>query len=217
MKRHAGFTLLEMAIALVIIGLMLGGLMMPLLARQDQRNLAETQRQLALIRSALTGFAASHRAADSRPYLPCPDSTGDGSEDRDSDSGACSATGNEGGLPWMDLGLGRSDGWGRGFRYRVDPDFANSATGFTFSSPANLVVLQAAGAAKLADKLPLVVVSHGKLGEGTGADERENSDGDGSFVSHEPSAAVDNEFDDVVIWLPAPLLFSQMVDAGTLP
>jgi prepilin-type N-terminal cleavage/methylation domain-containing protein len=217
MKKHAGFTLLELAIALVIIGMMLGGLMMPLLAQQDQRNLAETRSQLAFIRSALTGFAASHRAADSRPYLPCPDTSGDGSEDRDTATGACSATDNEGGLPWMDLGLGRSDAWGRDFRYRVDPDFANSTTGFTFSSPASLVVLQAAGAAKLADKLPLVVVSHGKLGEGTGADERENSDGDGSFVSHEPVFAGENQFDDLVIWLPAPLLFSQMVDAGALP
>lgn len=216
-QSHSGYSLEELAIALMIVGLLFGGLTMPLLAQHDQRDVAETRSQLTLIRSALIGFAMSHSAADGKPYLPCPDSTGDGSENRDAVSGTCSAPNNEGGLPWMDLGLGRNDAYGRGYRYRVDADFANSVSGFSFGSSGNLVVLQAAGAAKLADKLPLVVVSHGKLGEGAGADELENSDGDGSFVSHDPSHASGNEFDDLLIWLPSSLLFSQMVAAGTLP
>lgn len=85
-----------------------------------------------------------------------------------------------------------------------------------------------------------VVVSFGANGYGgqdtdgnalavpTGADEIENSDGDAKFVRRRYSAGADScsdtggsnpfcEYDDLVVWIPAPLLKSQLVQAGRLP
>ena len=52
-----GFTLVEMTIVLVIIGLLISSLIPPLSAQMDQRNVNETREQLANIREALIGFA----------------------------------------------------------------------------------------------------------------------------------------------------------------
>jgi len=49
-------------------------------------------------------------------------------------------------------------------------------------------------------------------------DEAENIDGDGIFVWHTPVASSEvNEFDDQMLWLPAPLLYSKLIAAGVLP
>ncbi|MGE5028235.1 MAG: type II secretion system protein, partial [Betaproteobacteria bacterium] len=135
-RLQQGFTLVEMSIALVIIGLLLGGLLSPLAAQVEQRQISETQKELDEIREALIGFAASHPAADSKPYLPCPDTTNDGLEDRTGT--AC--TNQEGRVPWATLGIAEADSWGNRFRYRVTAAFSNSATGFTLSSPGDISV-----------------------------------------------------------------------------
>lgn len=59
---------------------------------------------------------------------------------------------------------------------------------------------------------------NGSLGTG-GADEQENMDGDGVFVSHEPrpSGAAGGEFDDLMVWIPAGLLYGRLIAAGVLP
>ncbi|MDP2785976.1 MAG: prepilin-type N-terminal cleavage/methylation domain-containing protein, partial [Sulfurimicrobium sp.] len=70
MKTHRnnafGFTLVEMAIVLIIIGLLLGGLLMPLSAQMEQRRISETQKTLDEINQALIGFAVANKR------LPCP-------------------------------------------------------------------------------------------------------------------------------------------------
>ena len=73
-QRHysRGFTLVELAIVLIILALLSGGLMMTLSSQVDQRSYRETQQQLQDIRDALLGYAASHPALDGKPYLPCP-------------------------------------------------------------------------------------------------------------------------------------------------
>lgn len=49
-------------------------------------------------------------------------------------------------------------------------------------------------------------------------DEAANLNGDGVFVWHTPVAFSEaNEFDDQVLWLPAPLLYSKLIAAGVLP
>jgi hypothetical protein len=77
----------------------------------------------------------------------------------------------------------------------------------------------------LATQLPVVLLSHGKNGAGafntsggtntapTSADELENSDTDNDFVSHTPTT----DFDDIVAWLPASILYNRMITAGRLP
>jgi len=225
-SRNTGFTLVELAIVLIIVSLLTGGLMMSLSAQVQQRQRSETQQQLTDIRDALLGYAASHSALDGKPYFPCPDTTGDGLEDRNGNS-CINASGQ---LPWGDLGLGNQDAWGNRFDYRVHANFSNNANGFTLGSSANLKVCeQATCTTTLASSLPAVVFSHGPNGLGavtsqnanlpaaTGADEVENNNADPTFVFHPPTPPGANEFDDLVIWLSPNILYNRMIAAGRLP
>lgn len=136
-SNHAGFSLVEMAVVLAIIGLLLAGMLLPLGAQIDQQNANETQRRLDMARDALLGFAITNRR------LPCPASaTSLGVEVIGTaftpGGGVCS-------LPWtghipaVTLGLlpvNSSqlfvDAWGNPIRYAVT-DFS---TAFTVSGTA---------------------------------------------------------------------------------
>lgn len=230
-----GFTLIEIAVVLVIVGLMLGGLLMPLAAQTDQRNLLEARRQLEDIKEALIGHALS------TGQLPCPArpelaSTGSGAGIAD-----CTVTGS-GVLPWASLGLKETDPWGRRFTYRATAHFSDAIAAATYGSsctppapPAyasfalcsggNIDVLSAAGGNMTAANLPAVVLSHGKNGAGaylpdgsqlpagTDNDEKENSDADAVFVDH----AMNPGYDDLLGWVPVAILLNRMVTAGMLP
>ena len=63
---QGGFTLVELAIVLIIVTLLTSGLMMSLMAQQEMMASAETQRRLNEARDALLGFAAANGR------LPCP-------------------------------------------------------------------------------------------------------------------------------------------------
>ena len=60
MKPQNGFTLLELAIVLVIVTILIGGLAVPLSAQIQARRIAETQKTLAEAREAIMGYAMSH-------------------------------------------------------------------------------------------------------------------------------------------------------------
>ena len=62
MKQVRGFTLIELAIVLVIITLLVGGLAMPLSAQIQARRIAETKKTLEEAREAIMGYAMSHTA-----------------------------------------------------------------------------------------------------------------------------------------------------------
>ncbi len=64
-----GFTLVEMAVVLVIIGVMIGGLLMPLSAQMEQKNLNETRMTLDDVKEALQGYAMANGR------YPCPAAT----------------------------------------------------------------------------------------------------------------------------------------------
>ncbi len=87
MKQARGFTLIELAIVLVIITILIGGLAVPLSAQIQARRIAET-------RTRHGGSAGRpDRLCDEphiphptlpgeiRHYLPCPDANNDGLED----------------------------------------------------------------------------------------------------------------------------------------
>lgn len=227
-----GFTLTEMAVVLVIVALLIAGVMLPLSAQQDIRLRQDADRTLIDIREALLGYAASHSAGDGKPYLPCPDKmtdTGDskhndGQEDRS--GGACEVQ--EGGVPWVTLGMGRQDSWNNRYRYRVTAAFSNSATGFTLTSAGDITVCADSAncaTSTVASAVPAIVISHGPNGFGAfrtvggtntapaGADELENTNSDGTFVSK----TSDTAFDDLVTWIPPTLLINRMVTTGKLP
>ena len=64
MKQMRGFTLIELAIVLVIITILIGGLAMPLSAQIQARRIAETKKILEEAREAIIGYAIAHRVID---------------------------------------------------------------------------------------------------------------------------------------------------------
>lgn len=232
-RRQSGFSLIELAIVLVIVGLLIGGGIATLTATTEQTRRSEARRQLEHVREALYGFAMSNGR------LPCPDANFPPDGQEDTGGGTCSQAG--GALPWVDLGLGRRDPWGSPLHYRVDvnlPNFADPGAdsgnpAFNLGHSANLKVVDGNGS-NIVTSAPAVVLSFGPQGgqvwtggspfctpapAGFSSDELENCDDNNNFVAAEyrPPDAADDRFDDVVIWLPLPVLKSRMVDAGLLP
>ncbi|TFW14825.1 type II secretion system protein [Massilia arenosa] len=230
-RMQGGFSLVELAIVLVIVGLMIGGLMTPLQTQFEQRRISETQRVLDEAREALTGFALRNG------YLPCPAiSASNGLEDRS--GGYCTGGRRDGLLPWATLGVAKADGWGHMLRYSVTPAFSNSQVLFGLATPRDITIGTRDSRGNLVtasgiNDVPAVVVSHGRNGlgavsetgvpvAGVGAanqDERTNAMGGIAFVTRPPSdaRAPGGEFDDLVVWLSPNVLFSRMVAAGALP
>jgi len=227
-----GFTLVEVAIAMLVVAIVLGGLMGPLAAQIEQRSVTQTERALEQAREALLGFAM----ANGRLPRPATSAT-DGSE-----RAADCATNAEctGYLPWAALGSPRGDAWGKLFRYSVTRSFANSAgPALTLSTAGVKRVMTRTGGAPviLADQVVAVVISHGPRNWGAGidggtiadgsssnADEDANATNDGQaaspFYSRTASAvpgAAGGEFDDLVVWVPQTIVASRLVSAGHLP
>lgn len=231
MKAQRGFSLVELAIVLVIIGLMIGGLLTPLSVQMEQRRINDTQRALDETREALLGFAIRNG------YLPCPAiSASNGTEHR---SGTACVK-RSGYIPWATLGVPKLDAWGRIYRYSVTPAFANSQYRFTLGTARDITIASRDGQGRLAaatgmGDIPAVVLSHGKNGFGAAsdlgipvaatidgnADERINAGAAGTaFVSRVPAdnpSAPGGAFDDLVAWVSPNVLFNRMVAAGTLP
>ena len=118
-RRHAGFTLIELAIVIAIVGVLIGGLLTPLRTQIDAARIREAERMLHEIRDALVGHAIARGA------LPCPDVVTDGIDGEA--PAACAGVTLEGVLPYRTLGVDRSDPWGRLFRYRVAQEFTRRA------------------------------------------------------------------------------------------
>ncbi|MFO7542284.1 MAG: prepilin-type N-terminal cleavage/methylation domain-containing protein [Thiobacillus sp.] len=204
MRRQQGFTLIEMAIVLVIITILIGGLAVPLSAQIQARRIAETNKTLEEAREAIVGFA---RTRGGTLYLPCPDTDGDGIENR---TGAlCDAQ--VGGLPWITLGTGQQDAWANRLRYEVDNNFSASS-GFNETTSLDET---ARSVKNVASEVVFVVVSHGPNRSGatntngialpppTGADELDNLDANRIYVSHEQTkaSATSEAFDDLLAWI----------------
>ena len=125
MKKGQGFSLIEIAIVLVVLGFLLGSLLHPLAKKVEQDKIKLTQHNLEEIRQALLGYAALHGC------LPCPAVEATGGEERtEVNINICSkpckySAVQEGFLPWLDLGVGRYDAWGNRFRYRVKKEYTD--------------------------------------------------------------------------------------------
>ncbi len=227
-KKSHGFTLIELAISLAVIGLLLGMLMVPLNAQIEQQRISDTNKELKLAVEAMLGFAVANGR------LPCPatattpsTTAGAGLENTAACAGATSAV--EGVVPWTTLGVAETDAWGHRFTYRVTREFANDPTGgmqatFALTDIGNIDVLGAGGTVIVADNMVAVIVSHGKNGAGafrtdgsqvlpvTG-DEAENADGDNNFITKMPDPA----FNDLVAWISPNVIKSRMVAGNRLP
>lgn len=108
-RSAAGYSIVELAIALAVIGVILGGLAIPIGNQLRESTYREANRQVAEAVDAVVGYATTHKTPGfpilytfyvvpsgqsgryhsravavpaGRPYLPCPDIDFDGLEDR---------------------------------------------------------------------------------------------------------------------------------------
>ena len=230
----SGFTLVELAIVLIIVGLLLSSLVSPLTAQIDQRNYNETEQQITEIREALIGFAVTNGR------LPRPaTSVSDGAENPAAcaDDAACT-----GFIPWTTLGVKRTDAWNKMVRYSVSPAYANATFSLTTQGSKKIQTRDNAGAISYligsaaacsasSPCSPAVIYSAGKNNWGvtedgtaladastTNADEDANETATTLFFSRNQSAVpTGGEFDDIVTWIPPYVLMNRMVSAGKLP
>lgn len=225
-----GFSLLELAIVLFIVALLLGGLLVPLAFKETQSDIRETRDQLEEIRQALLGFVYLNG------YFPCPDTDGDGEEDRTGSDCDVSPSPPIGGLPWVTLAVREQDAWGNRFTYRVTGGYSDTTdgTGCTPYTPGVSIALcsegdinikdSSPGGNNVATEVPAVVVSHGaNFNDPTGAesaDEEQNKIGGSDpalFIARDYSQAPGSGFDDIIIWISPNVLRAKMVSAGILP
>lgn len=137
LKKVSGFTLVEMTVVLVIIGLLLAGLLVPLREGIKQERRAETVDSLKTIEEALYGFTVVNGR------LPCPDCRvlgnpvcNDGQEDFAAapNDNQCLVDANlgvvgdalSGNIPWATLNNPQSDAWGSWFTYYVYDESADT-------------------------------------------------------------------------------------------
>lgn len=215
--RTAGFTLVEIAIVLMIVGLMLGGLMVPLATQADLRSQNETKKTLADIHEALLGFASA------RGRLPCPASPTSSGIESPTGGGDCTHD-LDGFIPAATLGITVTDGqgfavdaWGRRIRYAVTAADGSAfttagklrSTGLSALDPNLEVYGDAALTAKLTTVSPAVIRSTGK----NGAEESHPNPASRSFVSRDPAP----DFDDMVTWVSPYVLYGRLISAGQLP
>jgi prepilin-type N-terminal cleavage/methylation domain-containing protein len=233
LNNQLGFTLVEMAMVLIILGFLLTAFLMPLKAQRDVAFQLETQTTLENAKKALIGFAQANGR------LPCPatnnggafpDGTGTANPNG---SGVCNVL--VGFLPAVTLGLQPTDNqgyaldaWNNRIRYAITTANANAFTinngmnnlGISALTPDLRVCATTGCAASLINNAVAVVFSLGPTGGEPvgGNDENENLNNDAVFVSHTSTAAgaVNGEFDHIVTWLSPYVLYNAMITAGQL-
>jgi len=122
-----GFTLVEMAIVIVILGFVLGALLMPMQVQRQQQAQLQTENTLAIAKRALLGYAQTHGR------LPCPaTAVSNGIEQPIGGAAACTQA--VGFLPAATLGMQPADaqgyaldGWDNRIRYAVTQSSAGGA------------------------------------------------------------------------------------------
>lgn len=225
---QSGFSLVEMAIVLTIVGILLAGLLPTLSSQIEQQRRSETRKQLEEIKDALVGYAVING------NLPCPTTTADPANANygvaDTTCPPAGAT-SDGYLPWKTLGVSETDAWGSRrsgtsdpwtgyWRYRVDRNFAaaltlNTGFGTCPSATTDCLTIKDNGGNNLTTttERPIAIVySTGKniTADGQNASFESTS---GIYQSDVPSST----FDDITIWIARPQLFNRMVSAGRLP
>jgi len=260
MQLKNGFSLVELAVVLFIVSLLLGGVILTLSAREDQRATEETQRRLEAASDALVGFALAYKR------LPCPAAGATGDESLASGTpatgGPCTSNFN-GFLPGKTIGFQpldaqgfAVDAWGNRIRYAVasavvastcsagTPHFTsvnNLKANGVGCRPNDLLVCRSSAASTginpgaspptcgastnsvtNQETVAFLLHSAGKNGIGgaaSGPDESANTNGDAIFISRERGTIETGTgvYDDMLLWMPAGVLYSKLVAGGVLP
>ena len=235
--RVRGFSLVELSIVLVIVGILAGSAIVPLNRSIKHSYYKRTNLQLSMVREAMHGYLIS------KGNLPCPVPLGSQANATSNKTNACSLQ--HGGLPAALLGIigeqssggALLDAWGREYRYAVSM-FDHKELG-EVNAPDWLTVGEAAevGAANLSSELQLcrqssdtscpirdliadqivwIVLSQGERTK-EGKQEAENSDADNVFVVSAFSSNSEQPFDDQLIWASRSELVYWLLKANWLP
>ena len=233
--RQQGFTLLELSLVLVVVGILANMFIQPMGAQVETARRQRTDQLLDTVEQALIGFAIAHGR------LPCPAPWQGVAVEKNS----CAAGENFGVLPAVTLGLpgprneqgALLDGWNQPFRYAVSAadhpsagspglhDFTSSGewreVGMSeLASELQICAVAVSGncpaAQLLANQVPVLFFSSGKAQQAS-ATELENIDGDNVYVSHPFSQSSTNYFDDRIRWIPENILFFRLLQAGVVP
>lgn len=242
---HAGFSLIELAVVLVISALLLAGGLKILSTERQIRDRKAADAQLAEAIETLIGYALTHGR------LPRPAISAINGQERAACSNDAQCTGL---LPWEELSLVKTDPWGKILRYSVSPEYAGGDSGDILmqidaggtgsgATEAKMVMTtdpaNRANLMRLMHAVPVVVISQGPRNWGETQDgvslpansnhhpdEDSNVSGivDGStagtrFVSRpwSDTAHPRGEFDDQLRWLSPHILKARLVAAGRLP
>lgn len=129
-----GFSLVELAVVMMIVGLLLAAALIPFSTQIDLRSQADTQRTIDSVKESVIAFALANGR------LPCPanglapsGSANAGQELYDTTAKNCSQI--FGVVPWATLGVPEVDAWGRRFSYYVVQAFADDYSKLTWFGP----------------------------------------------------------------------------------
>ena len=196
MNKQSGFTLVELAIVILIMGLIIGGLAMPLSVQLENGRVKETRELLADTESAVHGYALVNG------HLPCP-ATPASNGLADVSGGGCTVQ--HGFVPASTLGIAGPrnadnlllDAWANPLRYSVTASDTDADGDWDFVVPGEMrdvtmpllvptlvicatatgstAVACADASVTLTDGAPLLLFSMGKdWGNFGGADQQEN-------------------------------------------
>lgn len=242
----AGFSLIEMAVVLVVMGLLIGYLILPLGVQRENRNILEARKKLQEIEEALYGFAIAN------DRLPCPATSTPASVGAENPAGGGVCQNPRGFVPAVTLGINGAvncdglltDPWGQPYRYSVTTSAANAyttaggiqAAGMAaLSAINNLQICDADGCPNvLSNNAVAVVYSIGGNWATFGSNDENQNAGeanqnstcglpangmgnDDTYVSRDRSDIVGSEYDDIMIWISPNILFAKMLAAGRLP
>ena len=244
LARQRAFTLVEMAMVLLVIGLLTKTAMAPLAAMQKHGQRKQAEQQLSSVRDAVFAHLVAYGA------LPCPLAATSGVlvvssavNDANREQRACTVS--SGYVPTAQLRVAGAvsdegallDPWGRKLHYSVSlsdavdtgnarlPDWTTTGEAAQVgvsNLSADLVLCnsavngQCAGRGVRADQIAFVLFSTGADNSVQGA-QAENLDGDNYFVVAEESIVDDNPFDDLLVWGSAADVMYWMLRMGWLP
>jgi len=205
-----GFTLIEIAIVMVIIGLLAGGgvSIMGMLTQRKARN--ETIAYLKETKEALISYATINGK------LPWADTDGDGSQNSNATSGT---------LPYLDLKVRPSDPYKRVLRYEINsnlgtdrPTTCNALKAGLTSGP-RLVDGDGSTssffiAAILISSGPMDLDSDGNVFDAvtSGSYQGDNTDGTPNYIRYPPI----DTFDDLVVYIGGNELYGNLCEYLTL-
>lgn len=188
-QKQTGFTLVEISIVLLIIGILIGGFAMPIGQQVENKKRSDARNQIAEVKESLIGFAIAHGR------LPCPAGPGNPKGEEAYANAAARTNGicqyQHGMVPHVTLGIRGpmtndlllADPWNSPLRYSVATndinsdglthDFtrANSYTRSQLPALGNLIICSTASSSNtscsvanttLSEGVPAVIYSLGK-------------------------------------------------------